>query len=197
MEAENRENGCDDRSISLVLVRNSYPRTLVEYLNVRGFGIMSREPGIYTALKSQLFNILILASKELDPENYTWLNSLRDDLQQKEYYRLLEKNCHLDERAEEYGEAVLSVVDEANSGNVEKWKEDEDMASLLYKTRQEGRQAGILEGRQAGNLEARRQMALRMLKANKLSVADIALYSGLSQDEISLLSDSDNSKEMR
>lgn len=69
----------------MILVRNSYPKTLIEYLNSRGFSMQSSESGIYVATQSPFFNIVILASKELDAENYTWLNALRGDLRQKEY----------------------------------------------------------------------------------------------------------------
>lgn len=51
------------------------------------------------------------------------------------------------------------------------------MASLLYEARTEGMQQGI------------QQVVLGMLKANKLSVNEIAMYSGLSVKEVEMLAD--------
>lgn len=51
------------------------------------------------------------------------------------------------------------------------------MASLLYEARTEGMQQGM------------QQVVLGMLKANKLSVNEIAMYSGLSVKEVEMLAD--------
>lgn len=55
------------------------------------------------------------------------------------------------------------------------------MASLLYEARTEGMQQGMQQGIQ--------QVVLGMLKANKLSVNEIAMYSGLSVKEVEMLAD--------
>ena len=55
--------------------------------------------------------------------------------------------------------------------------------------RQEGRQEGRLEGRQEGRDEAQRNAVARMLAAGKLTFEEIALYAGLSLEEVRALAD--------
>lgn len=92
--------------------------------------------------------------------------------------------------------AVLSVVDKANFKQVQEWKEDEDMASLLYEARtegmQQGMQRGMQQGMQRGMQQGIQQVAIGMLKANKLSVNEISMYSGLSVEEVEMLADKIN-----
>lgn len=51
------------------------------------------------------------------------------------------------------------------------------MASLLYEARMEGMQQGI------------KQVVIGMLKTGKLSVNEIAMYSGLSVGEVEMIAD--------
>lgn len=185
-----RENERKDRDITVILVKQRYPLSLVRYLESRGCVIAEELPGISTVSGSQFFNIVIFTTGRMSPENNMWLNALRGNMERENYGRLARESSRLKGKAAEYGEAVLSVVDKVNFKQVQEWKEDEDMASLLYEARTEGMQQGIQEGMQQGI----KQVAIGMLKANKLSVNEIAMYSGLSVKEVEMLADKLNNQ---
>lgn len=185
-----RENERKDRDITVILVKQRYPLSLARYLESRGCVITEKLPGISTVSGSQFFNIVIFTTGRMSPENNMWLNALRGNMERENYGRLARESSRLKGKAAEYGEAVLSVVDKANFKQVKEWKEDEDMASLLYEARTEGMQQGIQEGMQQGI----KQVVIGMLKANKLSVNEIAMYSGLSVKEVEMLADKLNNQ---
>lgn len=176
-----RENERKDRDITVILVKQRYPLSLVRYLESRGCVLTEKFPGISAVSGSQFFKIVIFTTGRMSPENNMWLNALRGNLERENYGRLARESTRLKGKAAEYGEAVLSVVDKANFKQVQEWKEDEDMASLLYEARTQGIQLGMQQGIQ--------QVAIGMLKANKLSINEIAMYSGLPVKEVEMLAD--------
>ena len=194
-----KENERRDQDITVVLVKQRYPVILTRYLESRGCVITEKQPGISTVSGSLFFNVVIFTTGKMKPENNMWLNALRGNLERENYGRLARESTRLKGKAAEYGEAVLSVVDKANFQQVQEWKEDEDMASLLYEARaegmQQGMQRGMQQGMQRGMQQGIQQVAIGMLKANKLSVNEISMYSGLSVKEVEMLADKINNSE--
>lgn len=172
-----RENERKERDITIIFVRQGYPVTLARYLESRGCVIAEKLPGISSVFGSRFFNIVIFITGRMSPENHMWLNALRGNMERENYGRLARESARLKGKAAEYGEAVLSVVDQVNFKQVQRWKEDEEMASLLYEARTEGMQQGI------------KQVVIGMLKTGKLSVNEIAMYSGLSVGEVEMIAD--------
>ena len=60
---------------------------------------------------------------------------------------------------------------------------------------QQGMQRGMQQGMQRGMQQGIQQVAIGMLKANKLSVNEISMYSGLSVKEVEMLADKINNSE--
>ena len=66
--------------ITITLIGNRYPRKLIRYLISMGHvTVETVYPGIYYVL-GLLFPLQIVISRQLPPEEYTWLSRLRDNL---------------------------------------------------------------------------------------------------------------------
>jgi predicted transposase YdaD len=95
----------------------------------------------------------------------------------------------LNERRLENGVRNALISDARNEGLVEGKAEGkaeglaEGLAKGEAKGRAKGRAEGEAKGRAEGVMEGKREMA-RALKANGMSIADIARFSGLSQNEV-------------
>lgn len=83
-----------------------------------------------------------------------------------------------DEFTEELEQAVKKVRDN------EKWRLDYMTLQMNY---QEKYEQGIEQGIEQGREQSNRQSALRMIKAGKLSNDEIALYSGLTTEQVEAL----------
>ena len=135
-----------DDAITVVLVRNEYPETLVRYLSGKGCIVAEQEPGIYTVSGNVFFNIIILTTGSMDQTEYIWLNSLRSDLKKSDYINLLKRGSKMNVVESDYPDAVLSVVEQSNAGCA-KWKEESGVASFLAEAKNEGIQQGRKEER--------------------------------------------------
>lgn len=152
-----------DDAITVVLVRNEYPETLVRYLSGKGCVVTEQEPGIYTVSGNVFFNIIILTTGSMDQTEYIWLNSLRSDLKKSDYINLLKRGSEMNVVESDYPDAVLSVVEQSNAGCA-KWKEESGVASFLAEAKNEGIQQGRNEGRAEGRAEERLLTITNMLR---------------------------------
>ena len=83
-----RENERKDRDITVMLVKQRYPLSLVRYLESRGCVITEKLPGISTVSGSQFFNIVIFTTRRMSSENNMWLNVLCRNMERENYGRL-------------------------------------------------------------------------------------------------------------
>ena len=188
------ENERKDSEITVMLVRNEYPQSLVKYLTEKGCAVTESEPGVFQISGQTFFRIIILATGRMDQKEHVWLNALRNDLKKNEYYHLLERSREIAAAEGDYVDVLLSVVEKSNAEH-EKWKEESNVASLLIEAIKNGEQRGITIGEQRGITIGERRgeqkraimIAGRMLHDKKLSVDEIMAYTGITRDEIAEL----------
>lgn len=102
------ENAIPFKDISLSMVGYHYPRKLMGYLEAKTkLQITQHFPGIYY-LTGDIFPIQIAVVKELDPNQYLWLTSLRYNLNEEQQNLLLQNyEQHKNDR---YFEEVMSFI---------------------------------------------------------------------------------------
>lgn len=178
-----------EEDITVVLVRNEYPKTLVKYLGGKGCLVTEKEAGIYTVSGNIFFNIMILTTGSLDQTEYIWLNSLRSDLEKNEYMNLLKRSSEMNIVEGDYPDAVLSVVEQSNV-SCAKWKEESEVASFLVEAKNEG----IAEGKKEGKKEGKREGK----KEGRAELFELLKRSGYLPESLSLerLQESMNNSEM-
>lgn len=176
------ENGYSAEDITVTLVRQRYPVTLMKYLKMHGCDIQNVYPGIYYVSGSIMFRLQILVTGSLSREENIWLHSLQKDITKETYQELLISVEELDSKEWEiYGEAILQVVTNANDVKIEKWKEEngmmcEALQRIMAPELEEGRRKGRLEGRLEGQLLAYADMGLSVnaiAEKVSLSVAEV------------------------
>ena len=188
--------------ITITLIRQRYPRTLVNYLKQQGFTVEKRFPGIYYVTGNILFAMQIIVSKQLESNEHIWLHSLQNNISQEDYQQLLLHVDTLDAKEKEtYGEAILEVVSKANTKQIEKWKEESSMTCPTLERIMEpeleakrlegrlegeraGRLQGLLEGERTGRLQGRLEGKILAYAEIGLSVAEIAAKYSLSEEEV-------------
>ena len=192
------ENNYKAEDITITLIRQRYPRTLVNYLKQQGFTVEKRFPGIYYVTGNILFAMQLIVSKQLESNEHIWLHSLQNNISQEDYQQLLLHVDTLDAKEKEtYGEAILEVVSKANTKQIEKWKEESSMTCPtlerimepeLEAKRLEGERAGrlqgLLEGERTGRLQGRLEGRILAYAEIGLSVAEIAAKYSLSEEEV-------------
>lgn len=152
-----------DSDITVMLVRNGYPETLVRYLQGKGCSITESESGICRVSGIIFFNLVILVSGRMDVENYTWLNGLRSGLKSEGVARLARKKDYIKDR--ESAEAVLEVVEKVNADVFR--GEESTMPSIIMEAERKAEQRGEQRGKQRG-----RQELLQELKAAGVKIPD-------------------------
>lgn len=168
-----KENEYKASDITITLIRQRYPKKLMEYLIEEGYQIREVYSGIYYLEGRGLFDTQIIVSKQLESEEHIWLHSLQKNISRDAYQRLLYSVGALQgKEKEEYGDAVLRVVSTANKDNLEKWKEDEEMCEALREI-------------MAPELEAERREGKILAYAEMgLSLEEISGKVALSVDEV-------------
>lgn len=178
-KAQERQIGsCPAEDISISMIRQYYPKGLIQALEQGGFLVTERQQGIYQVQGNLLFQTQIVVSDRLEQEEHIWLHSLTNQIKRQEFDTLVNNIIRLGEPYEkECADAVLEVVTNANRTNIEEWKEDVIMCEALAKImepeirqakeqakkdgwregmekgREEGREEGRAEGREEGRAE--------------------------------------------
>lgn len=148
-----RENEYKANDITITLIRQRYPKTLIHYLEEEGYEIKKKYDGVYYVIGKTMFDMQIIVSKELDSSKNIWLHSLQNDISQNEYQQLLLSVNGLSSKdKEEYGDAVLEVVSRANISNIRKWKEESEMCATLEEVMAPELEAKKKEGRVEGKI---------------------------------------------
>ena len=184
------ENNYKAEDITITLIRQRYPRTLVNYLKQQGCTVEKRFPGIYYVTGNILFAMQIIVSKQLESNEHIWLHSLQNNISQEDYQQLLLHVDTLDAKEKEtYGEAILEVVSKANTKQIEKWKEESSMTCptlerIMEPELEAKRLEGRLEGERTGRLQGRLEGKILAYAEIGLSVAEIAAKYSLSEEEV-------------
>ncbi len=96
--------------------------------------------------------------------------------------------------ADDYTKALEQEIESVRKN--EKWRLDYMTLQMKYQEKYEqgmeqgiekGMEQGIEKGIEQGIEQGKRQMALRMLKKNQLSIEDIANYTGLMEEQVEAL----------
>lgn len=190
--SDEKANGFKADDITIALVRQRYPRKLMNYLQEKGCVICKVYPGIYYVTGNVLFTLQIIVSKDLGKKENIWLHSLQNSITKQTYHDLLDSIEQLDEKQRElYGEAVLQVVTVANKEKIEKWKEEtkmcetlaEIMAPEIEASKEIARVEGHAEGRAVGLEEGR---AEGRAEGQVLAYADVGLSVGQIADKVGI-----------
>lgn len=143
-----KENKYSANDITITLIRQRYPKTLISYLIKEGYSINKIYSGVYYIQGNTMFDMQIIVSKELESSQNIWLHSLQNNISQEVYQQLLLSVSELDFKEKEiYGDAVLEVVSKANISNIKKWKEESEMCATLEKIMAPELEAKRLEGK--------------------------------------------------
>jgi len=181
-------SGVELSDITITFIESRYPRKLVSYLmNTRGYKVQKTSAGVYY-VSGDYVPIQIIVSKYLPESENLWLNSLRDNLQERDIGTILNKSKEQSKKIniDAYVEVVLRA-------NKEPFTEVHNMyrPTLLEIMKDTTFSEDLVEyGRKQG-LEVGRAEA----KADKLTIARNLLaegstldfvqkISGLSMDEI-------------
>lgn len=128
---ENKEKISKD-DITITLIREEYPRELVNYLKKNGFCISEKYSGISYAEKDGHFPLQIVTSRVLDPELHTWLTALTRRMDSKKAEKLIESMNELQEKGEwNLADAVLELAMNANKKVFQKVKEENPVCKAL------------------------------------------------------------------
>ena len=106
---------------------------------------------------------------------------IKDDVSQemKRLLNFIDGQKPEDDFTRELAEAVQSVRDN------EKWRLDYMTLQMSYQEKfEQGVEQGIEQGIEQGASQEKKKSAIRMIEAGKLSVEEIAIYSGLSLEQV-------------
>ena len=112
--------------ITITLIRDGYPRKLMEDLRRQGFQVECRYPGIYYVTGRLLFDTQIVVASQLEEAERIWLQTLKRHITQEKFGELMKRVKSLQEEDEkQLAGAVGEVGARANEECVEQWKEDD------------------------------------------------------------------------
>lgn len=161
---ERQINSCPAGNITITMIRQSYPKGMVQALEEEGFSITERNKGIYELQGNLLFQTQIIVCDRLEQTDHVWLRSLTNRIERQEFDTLVDNIIRLREPYEkECADAVLEVVTNANWTDIEEWKEDvimcEALASIMEpeieKEKEKAKKAGWAEGHEEGRAQGR------------------------------------------
>lgn len=171
--------------ITVSIVRETKPEGLFRYFREHGVPVENPHPGIYHILGEVLFPTQIIVVKELDKGQHSWLRFLSGSVKEEDMREFLEKVRHLEDKLDrESADSVLEVCLRENRALIEKLIGDDSMSEALLEIMEpkiiEIRHQAKTEGMERGKMESAR----RMLESGRLSIEEIAEYSGLEVEQI-------------
>ena len=108
--------------LTITFICNHFPRKMIQHLReFRGLEIICVEPGIYY-ITGDPFPIQLLITKELNPTENRWLQSLRNDVTEPEEIKTLLKEYE-DNKSSKLYQAAIDVITRANWNAVKEVKE--------------------------------------------------------------------------
>ena len=108
--------------LTITFICNHFPRKMVQHLKeFRGLNIIHVEAGIYY-ITGDAFPIQLLVTRELDPKENLWLQSLRNNMSEPEEIETLLKEYETKKSSKLY-QAAMEVITRANWDAVKEVKE--------------------------------------------------------------------------
>lgn len=108
--------------LTITFICNHFPRKMIQHLKeFRKLDINCVEPGIYY-ITGDPFPIQLLVTKELNPNENRWLQSLRNDVTKPEEIKTLLKEYE-DNKSSKLYQAAIDVITRANWNAVKEVKE--------------------------------------------------------------------------
>ena len=108
--------------LTITFICNHFPRKMVQHLKeFRGLNIIHVEAGIYY-ITGDAFPIQLLVTRELDPKENLWLQSLRNNMSKPEEIKTLLKEYETKKSSKLY-QAAMEVITRANWDAVKEVKE--------------------------------------------------------------------------
>ena len=108
--------------LTITFICNHFPRKMVQHLKeFRGLNIIHVEAGIYY-ITGDAFPMQLLVTKELDPKENLWLQSLRNNMSKPEEIKILLKEYEAKKSSKLY-QAAMEVITLANWDAVKEVKE--------------------------------------------------------------------------
>jgi len=170
-------------SITLTIVRHTYPRDMIKMLEQSGISVKKVHPGIYYFEGNLCIPVQLVISSQLPAGEYEGLKLLAQGATVKDIVNYAEKAvASNNERIKENAGTVIDICLAANKNleGVGTMYEGvrEVFKDFLAQERQEGRQEGRLEGRKEGRLEGRKEGRLEghqegVIQANERVAADM------------------------
>jgi hypothetical protein len=159
------ENEYEAKDITISLVREQYPDTLIKYLKQEGCTVREAYKGIYYVEGNVLFATQIIVTGAIDKEEHLWLTSLTKNITREDYTELMLKvNVLKGNEDRRNAEAVVEVVSKANQEQLKKWKEDAAMAPVIQEIFAEefaeAEEKGMEKGMEKGAVEMFKAMNL-------------------------------------
>ena len=152
-----------EEEITITLVRQGKPDKLMKRLAEKGCKTDNSVKGIYKITSGLPFAVQIIVLSELEQKQHVWLTALRRSIR-REHLKLFLEAAKKKQRVHErqYIDAVLSVVAQANTKEIEAYrKEEADMCKELWeimkpeidKAVAEGMEKGMEKGMERGRAE--------------------------------------------
>ena len=108
--------------LTITFICNHFPRKMVQHLKeFRGLNIIHVEAGIYY-ITGDAFPMQLLVTRELDPKENLWLQSLRNNMSKPEEIEVLLKEYEVKKSSKLY-QAAMEVITRANWDAVKEVKE--------------------------------------------------------------------------
>lgn len=172
-------NKYPSESITVSMVRHSFPREMFNILQNEGYEIVKNNPGIYYVSGDRHFDIQVIVSGELSHEDGKWLKVLQDKLSIEDVTQLvvdMTKNNNAENR--DNIQALLDVIYLANKETVSEWKEMSGMGGALA----ELMAPELTAARTEGDYSRAKSIIFNMLDQG-LTADQIILYTGVSEDD--------------
>lgn len=187
--------------ITVSIVRETKPEGLFRYFREHGVPVRNPHPGIYYILGEVLFPTQIIVVRELDKGQHSWLRFLSGSVEEEDMRMFLaEVRCLEDKLDRESADSVLEVCLRENRELIEKLIGDDSMSEALLEIMEpkiieirrqaktegleQGLERGLEQGLERGLERGKMETARRMLESGRLSVEDIAAYSGLAVEQV-------------
>lgn len=118
--------------ITISILRESKPEGLFGYFKEHNIKMSNPHHGIYYVLDGVLFPTQIIATKELDKKNHTWLKALSGKLKEQDIKELLKIVSKITRKYDrELADSVLEVSVSANNKIVEKLRGEDAVCKAL------------------------------------------------------------------
>ena len=189
--------------ITITMVRQRYPKSLMKSLIQNGFSVSNPDPGIYVVGGKLLFSTQIIVGCQLREQQHIWLRSLTDSIGKKEFNEFADAVINMKQPYEkECADAIMEVVTSSNTVKLRKWMEESNMTKELLceilgpeyeeewkrreektmkKAIQQGLQQGIQQGMQQG-MHITKQVI--RLDAKGCPVSEIAGKVGITEEQV-------------